>query len=84
MTAISTPDFAPIYEAIAKTNQRYAPKVLNQILRQLYKASYTGTGAESVVAVELSHMDELPPNKKCDCWCWGGGLRPQSNIVGTP
>lgn len=63
MTVISTPDFAPIYEAIAKTNQRYAPKVLNQILRQLYKASYTGTGAESVVAVELSHMDELPPNK---------------------
>jgi len=47
----------------APTNQRYAPKVLNQILRQLYKASYTGTGAESVVAVELSHMDELPPNK---------------------
>ena len=63
MTAISTPNFAPIYEAIAQTNQRYAPKVLNQILRQLYKASYTGTGAESVVAVKLSHMDELPPNK---------------------
>lgn len=31
MTAISTPNFAPIYEAIAQTNQRYAPKVLNQI-----------------------------------------------------
>lgn len=63
MTGIRTPDFTPIYEAIAKTNQRYAPKVLNQILRQLYKASATGTDAESVGAVELSHMDELPPDK---------------------
>lgn len=63
MTGIRTANFTPIYEAIAKTNQRYAPKVLNQILRQLYKASYTGTDAESVVAVELSRMDELPPDK---------------------
>lgn len=63
MTGIRTQDFTPIYEAIAKTNQRYAPKVLNQILRQLYRASYSGEDAESVVAVELSHMDELPPDK---------------------
>lgn len=60
MTAISTQDFTPIYEAIASTNMRYAPKLLNQITKQLFEASYTGGSAEKVIFEEIGNIDELP------------------------
>lgn len=60
MTSISTHNFAPIYEAIGRTRMRYAPKLLNQITRQLFEASYRGGEADKVVFSDIDNLDELP------------------------
>lgn len=60
MTSIHTQDFLPIYEGIASTRVRYAPKVLRQITQQLYEAVYSDGDAEKVIFKELEKLDELP------------------------
>ncbi|WEV67444.1 hypothetical protein OZX72_00035 [Bifidobacterium sp. ESL0769] len=63
MTAISTDNFTPLYQAIGENKQLYAPKVLNQLSREVYNIAMTGKPSSTLVLDNFEHLDKLPADK---------------------
>lgn len=64
MTQVTAHDFSFIYEAIKKTNQLYAPQMLGQLSKQVFRTNGASKDAESTVFIEFDQLDQLPQDKK--------------------
>lgn len=64
MTQVTAHDFSFVYKAIGKTNQLYAPQILGQLSKQIFKANDANTDAESTVFIDFNQLSELPQDKK--------------------
>jgi hypothetical protein len=62
MSSIKTDDFTPIYKAIGASRQLYAPRVIGQLTKEIYKAVVTREPTK-VVMTQFANISKLPPNK---------------------
>ncbi|PLS29984.1 SIR2-like domain-containing protein [Bifidobacterium margollesii] len=63
MTAIHTDDFSPVYRAIGDLDQRFAPKVLGQLARQIFQAAdLSSDHTKKVYFTDLEGLRILPPD----------------------
>lgn len=63
MKTIRTDNFIPIYRAILESPQRFAPRLVRQLLRQVFEAAYSEDVTYRAMLAPLENLDELPQDK---------------------